>query len=158
MPRGGIRARSGRPKGSGHPELRLDRDPLYGVFHGMIRRCENPNCSDYKNYGARGIKVWVGWRHNFSGFKLWAVYNGYGSGLTIDRINTNGDYAPDNCRFVTYAENNNNRRNNIKITAFGETKTISQWAADTRCAVSRKSLDQRIYRGWVPERALAQGA
>lgn len=77
------------------------------LFEYMKRRCNNPSCKDYPNYGGRGIRV--GWE-SFDDFKKWALSNGYAPGLEIDRINNNGNYEPGNCRFVSHSVNNRNKR------------------------------------------------
>ena len=80
---------------------------LYSVYANIKYRCYNQNAHCYHNYGGRGIKLcdeWIG-RNGFNNFKNWALQNGYYEGLTIDRINVNGDYSPDNCRWVTLSEN-----------------------------------------------------
>lgn len=87
----------------------LTGHPLLSVYKNMIQRCSNPNTRYYKNYGGRGISVCQLWLDNFEDFYKFAVQNGWQHELTIDRINNDGDYEPDNCRFVTKAENNRNR-------------------------------------------------
>jgi len=71
----------------------------------MKQRCYNPNNRSYKTYGGRGIKVCDEWRDNFMAFHDWAIANGYEEGLTIDRIDNDGDYEPNNCRWITLQEN-----------------------------------------------------
>ena len=78
---------------------------LYGVWCSMKARCNNPNTKSYKNYGGRGIKVCDEWQNNFKSFYEWAINNGYKEGLEIDRIDNNGNYEPNNCRFITKQEN-----------------------------------------------------
>lgn len=98
--------------------------PLYNIFMHIKRRCENSNCHAYHRYGGRGIKCEF---QNANEFILWAESNGYSKGLHVDRIDNDGNYSPDNCRFVTAAENCNNTSRNVFITHSGETKTLSQW-------------------------------
>ena len=79
--------------------------PVYDLWWGLIKRCENAKAQNYKWYGGRGIKVADVWRHHPEAFCEWALKNGYKKGLEIDRIDTNGDYSPENCQFITHKEN-----------------------------------------------------
>lgn len=83
---------------------------LYNVFKDMKKRCYNNNNKDFKNYGLRGITICPEWLNNSSAFLKWALANGYTEGLQIDRIDNDGNYTPDNCRFVTPQINNCNQR------------------------------------------------
>lgn len=131
---------------------------LYRVWRSMVARCHKPKLKAFKWYGARGIQVCDEWK-NFEVFNEWAIANGYKPGLQIDRENGNGNYEPGNCRFVTSKTNNNNRRNNRLLTAWGEVKTVSEWADDSRCNVSYFTLFARVCRktscGWTPEEAIS---
>lgn len=98
---------------------------LYRIWHGMNNRCNCATSRDYANYGARGIKVEF---TSFEEFVTWSLENGYADDLTIDRINNNGNYAPENCRWVNTKVQANNRRTNDRITFNGETHTLSEWA------------------------------
>lgn len=101
---------------------------LYKIWVGMKNRCNNPNTDCWDNYGGRGIKVCNEWVNNFSEFRDWALDNEYDETLTIDRINVNGNYEPNNCRWVTKAKQTNNKRNNYFIEYNNEKRTISEWA------------------------------
>ena len=83
---------------------------LYHIWNGIKYRCENPKSKDYKHYGGRGITMCKEWRHDFVGFREWALSHGYEDNLTIDRIDVNGNYAPSNCRWITREENNKTKR------------------------------------------------
>ena len=93
----------------------------------MMSRCYNQNRSKYKDYGARGIKVCEDW-HDIRVFAKWCKENGYKPELQLDRIDNNGDYCPENCRFVSPRENSQNKRNSNKITVGRETLCVSEWA------------------------------
>lgn len=105
-----------------------EQDRLYKVWGAMKERCFNPNNKSYARYGARGISVCDAWRRDFSVFAMWALSNGYRAGLTIDRIDNAGNYCPENCRWVTVAQQNRNYSKNHMITYLGETKCLSDWA------------------------------
>lgn len=132
----------------------LYQSPLYGVYYSMVRRCCAKNHKQYKDYGGRGITICDEWKNDFLTFYNWAMDNGYEIGLTIDRIDNNGNYCPQNCRWTTAKIQSNNRRNNHKLTAFSETKTITEWSNDTRCKINLDSLFHRIHRGWPTELAI----
>lgn len=89
----------------------MDGTRLYKCWIGLKARCNNPNDKDYKNYGGRGILVCEEWLNDFVSFMNWSMLSGYTDDLTIDRIDNNKGYSPDNCRFVTVTVNNRNRRN-----------------------------------------------
>lgn len=89
-------------------------DRLYNIWSNMIDRCENPRCKAYKHYGARGISVCDEW-HKPICFYKWAYASGYSALLTIDRIDVNGDYCPNNCRWVSYKIQARNKRNNVHV-------------------------------------------
>lgn len=86
---------------------------LYGVWVNMKTRCYNKNVPGFRDYGGRGITVCDEWRDDFKAFYEWALSHGYREDLTIDRIENNKGYSPDNCRWITSAEQNRNKRNNI---------------------------------------------
>lgn len=116
---------------------------LYIVWASMKRRCYNPNSKDYKNYGGRGIILCPEWKENFTLFRDWAIKNGYKQGLQIDRKDTNGNYEPSNCRWVTQIENENNRRYTKKVIYNNKQYTLRQLADEFK--ISRSVLYDRIY-------------
>lgn len=127
---------------------------LYKTWCNMKSRCNNKNATAYERYGGRGIRVCDEWLYDFESFQRWALDNGYTDGLSIDRINNDGDYCPSNCRWINQREQSNNTSRNHLITYDGETHSISEWA-DIK-GISPKTLWNRIDRGWSVERALTQ--
>ena len=103
-------------------------DRLRNIWRGMKRRCNNPKDTCYPRYGAKGISVCNEWLHDFSAFEQWSLANGYSDTLTIDRIDNNGNYCPENCRWITHDEQQRNRSNNVRVEHNGESKTISEWS------------------------------
>lgn len=101
---------------------------LYPVWCAMKERCYNTNNKKYSRYGGRGIVVCDEWKDDFQSFYDWSIANGYREGLTIDRIDNNGNYEPANCRWLTRAEQNRNYSRNHLITYQGETKCLTDWA------------------------------
>ena len=100
---------------------------LYNIYRRMRQRCEDEGCTDYAAYGGRGIAVCEDWKE-FAPFLDWANSNGYGPTLMIDRIENDGPYSADNCRWVTPVESARNKRNNHRIEFRGETKTLAEWS------------------------------
>ena len=126
---------------------------LYETWVEMRRRCNNPNRPRYEDYGGRGIRVCAEWE-SFSAFADWAMKSGYTDELTIDRIDNDKGYAPDNCRFATYAEQNRNKRTNRKLTYDGQTKTVTEWSVEK--GLNPNAVRERIDKlGWTAERALS---
>lgn len=133
------RERSNRGGNTRKPANPLMKHPLHRVWSSMIMRCENPKRPFYNYYGGRGVKVCEEWRNDYLAFYKWSMENGYQFELlpsgkrnryTIDRIDLNGDYCPENCRWVDYREQNKHRRNNLVVEFNGETKEIKEFLKD----------------------------
>lgn len=134
----------------------MSGSPLYQAWRAMHYRCRKQKCADYHRYGGRGIAVCEEWRL-FEVFCEWAIKNGWRRGLQLDRIDNDGGYSPSNCRITTSLVNGRNRSTNRRMTAFGESKPISEWADDHRCAVKHWCLLQRFHRGQLsPEEMITR--
>lgn len=131
------------------------RSKLYSIWIGMRRRCYNKNSINYNDYGLRGITVCDDWKDDFEKFKEWALSSGYDPTLTIDRIENDKGYSPENCRWIGSKAQARNRRSNNVITFNGETHTAVEW--EEKLGFSRGTISKRIKsRGWSVERALTE--
>lgn len=134
------------------------KERLYGIWLGMKARCCNPNNPKYERYGARGISVCAEWLNDYDAFKEWALNNGYDANLSayecsIDRIDYNGNYCPENCRWVNEIVQNNNRCTTRKFQYNGEVYTLRGLSEISKLPMY--VLDQRIRKlGWSIEEAV----
>lgn len=124
---------------------------IYGIWAGIVNRCTNENCDSHGIYIKRGITICEEWRKSPEKFIEWSMENGYSDGLTIDRIDNNKGYSPDNCRWVDTYIQANNKRNNKRIFYNGETKSLAEWCRELDIPYSRTQL--RLARGWSVEEA-----
>jgi hypothetical protein len=123
------------------------------IHKNIKQRCLNVNCPHYYNYGGRGIKICKEWM-KLKCFREWVLSSDYQDGLTIDRRDNNGNYCPENCHWITKKEQASNKRCNVNVTIWGETKNTSKWGKDNRCVVSRRTLERRVKKGWDTELAI----
>lgn len=128
------------------------KSKLYGIWVTMKQRCYNERNKDFYAYGARGISVYSEWIKSYVEFHNWAYSNGYEEGLSIDRIDVNGNYEPSNCKWVTMKEQANNKRNTIYIEIDGTPYTLSDLSQIYK--IKRETLEMRYIRGDRGERLL----
>lgn len=125
---------------------------IYNVWRNMKYRCCNSDAKHWASYGGRGISVCERWLHSFENFYE-DMKDGYKKGLTLDRINVNGNYEKDNCRWVDIIQQHKNKRTNVNITYNGRTMILADWAREFR--IDECTLHSRIKRwGWPIEKAL----
>lgn len=124
---------------------------LFYVWHSMKKRCELKSYFQYPRYGGRGIKLCEEW-HDYQNFKKWAHSSGYGEGLSIDRINNDGDYCPSNCRWATPHQQNRNKSDNRLITYNKVTLPVCDWASIFD--IHKNTLCWRLDEGWETRDAL----
>lgn len=118
---------------------------LFNVWRNMIQRCYNKESERYYTYGARGITVCEEWRSNFRVFAKWAVENGWNKNLSIERKDHDGNYCPENCTFITMAEQARNKTNNVFLEYNGEIKCVVEWCEIL--GLKPKTIYKRIYDG-----------
>lgn len=136
---------------NGHLKHGLYHTHLYKVWQTMKQRCTNPNYRGYQWYGAKGVKVCEDWQ-DIENFYRWAINNGYRKGLTLDRIDPASDYEPNNCRWVTMSDQQNNKTNNHLIEYNGEKRTLTEWSKIL--GIPRTTLSNRLNTlCWSVERA-----
>lgn len=129
----------------------MARSRIYGVWRSMRSRCENPNVKAYSDYGARGITVCERW-HDFANF--YADMGDCPAGMTLDRIDNDCGYSPNNCRWASRTEQSRNQRGLRMMTAFGATRSMGEWSELTGIKLS--TIWNRIKLGWSDEEALSR--
>ena len=125
---------------------------LSNIWRLMKERCYNSNALNYKNYGARGISICDQWLNDRDSFIFWAIAHGYGQDKSIDRINNDMGYSPENCRWVDWATQCNNKRCCHYIEYGDECMTVKQW--ERRLGLSRGTIKWRLANGWTPRQAI----
>ena len=149
--------RSGKSKSCGcsqnmgHPTHGKCDTRIYEIWASMKKRCLNKNCQSYDNYGGRGIIICDEWL-KFENFYTWAIENGYNDNLTLDRVNNNLGYNPNNCRWANRYTQANNKRNNVLITYNGKTQTLPQWCRELNLPYA--TIWDRVQKGWTDEEIL----
>lgn len=128
---------------------------LHECYVNMKTRCYNQNSKSYYLYGMRGIKVCDEWKNNYSLFQDWALKNGYEENLTLDRINNNGNYCPENCRWVDRIIQANNRKSNLYLTFNGVTDTLANWCRTLK--LNYKKVQDRLYKNMTLEQIVQEG-
>lgn len=125
---------------------------LHRTWSNMKTRCGNKNAINFQNYGGRGISVCDEWKSDFIAFRDWAIANGYSDQLTIDRIDNDGNYSPENCRWITSFEQQSNKRSNRNICIDGKKKTVTEWGRVYK--IPPVAIWARLNRGWNPVAAV----
>lgn len=125
---------------------------LYRIWRNMKQRCTNPNATKYELYGGRGIKVCDGWQE-YEPFHEWATSNGYDDALTLERVDRDGHYEPNNCTWVSYKAQARNTVQNNLLTYKGKTMPLIEWVEKT--GIKYSTLRSRVFvYGWSVERAI----
>lgn len=125
---------------------------LYKMWKNIKTRCYDKNDKSFINYGGRGVQMCDSWKNSFESFAEWALSNGYSDALSIERVDVNGGYSPDNCTFITVPEQARNRRNTL-LTVNGVTKTKGEWCKEY--GINLRTLSSRLNKlGWSPEDAV----
>ena len=127
---------------------------LYKRYIHMKERCYDPNDKRYHRYGGRGITICDEWLNDYYAFEKWAIENGYSDELTIDRVDNDGNYCPENCKWVTIAENNQHRGTSRFFTYNGKTQNLAQWCEEY--GLNYHTVLCRLRRGWDFERAITE--
>lgn len=127
---------------------------LFRIWAHIKDRCNNKKNQSYKNYGARGITICDEWKNDFMSFYKWSLSNGYKKELTIERIDVNGGYNPDNCTWIKKEEQNKNTRRSVFLTYKGKTLCVAEWAR--KINKSKETLYSRIKKGWSIEKILCE--
>lgn len=133
----------------------LSKTRLYCIWAGMKERCYNNKSTAYSNYGGRGIRVCDEWIQDFMNFYDWSMANGYRDNLTIDRINVNGSYEPNNCRWATWKMQSYNKRNTKNISIFNEIKNAYEF--EKQYGIKAELLKARYNKGYRDDKLIYKG-
>lgn len=125
---------------------------LYNIWASMKQRCSLPSHSNFSNYGGRGIRVCDEWLE-FTAFRDWAVASGYGDGLSIDRVDNDQGYSPDNCRWATRIEQGNNKRTNRILLVGDRRMTVAEWSREI--GIKEITISTRLRNGWTDADAVS---
>ena len=134
--------------------MKKERKRLKSIYNGMRLRCYNENNVNYKYYGGKGVTICDEWLLSFENFFDWAINNGYNENLTIDRIDSEKEYSPDNCKWSTKKEQAYNRSMSVKLTLNGRTMYMTEWAEELE--IDKKILSWRYNNGWSDEEILTR--
>ena len=140
--------RSHKPRSHG-----LTKHPLYRTWQRIKSSTTNPNHQDYEWYGGKGVSVCEEWFHDFTKFYEWSITHGYQPGLTIDRIEVDGNYEPSNCRWIPFKEQTLNRTDSVYLTHNGITRTVKEWSQIT--GIKPSTLYARFHKGWPHDKILS---
>jgi hypothetical protein len=132
---------------------RLTNTRLYNIWWGIKGRCYCPTNEAYNSYGGRGIKMSEDWKNNPTAFYQWGMGNGYKPGLTIERIDNDGNYEPNNCKFIPRSEQAKNRRSSRFIECNGKKQILADWARET--GIPQGTILGRLKLGWSMDRLFA---
>lgn len=121
---------------------------LYRIWALMKSRCENPNVKSYEIYGGRGIQVCAEWNNNFESFQEWAKKTGYSDSMTIERIDNDKGYSPENCTWISKSEQSKNRRSCILIEYNGKTQNLTEWCKEL--GIDYKRVNNRMKKLGMP--------
>ena len=133
--------------------MKKERKRLKSIYNGMRLRCYNENNVNYKYYGGKGVTICDEWLLSFENFFDWAINNGYNENLTIDRIDSEKEYSPYNCKWSTKKEQAYNRSMSVKLTLKGRTMHMTEWAEEL--GIDKKTLSWRYRNGWSDEEILS---
>ena len=134
--------------------MEKERKRLKSIYNGMRLRCYNENNVNYKYYGGKGVTICDEWLLSFENFFDWAINNGYNENLTIDRIDSEKEYSPNNCKWSTKKEQAYNRSMSVKLTLNGKTMYMTEWAEELE--IDKKILSWRYNNGWSDEEILSR--
>lgn len=130
----------------------MSKSRINNIYRRIKERCYNRNNPAFSYYGKRGITMCPEWKDDFMAFYKWSIENGYTHEMTIDRIDTNKGYSPDNCRWTTMTVQQNNRTNNVRVSYNGQEHTLSEWADIV--GITKSTIYHRYERKWPVDKML----